>query len=72
MGDDEARGGKPALQPHVEKHLERRGVKPDDLPAGVLTTLNGLSESELDALHKVGASMDEAGVEPDMRLAAIH
>jgi hypothetical protein len=58
--------------PHVHKHLEKRGVDPKDVPDDVIATLNGLSEDELKALQRVGASMEDAKMDPPLRAAMVH
>jgi len=72
MPDHSQGGGKPAPKDHVSKHLKKNGVNADDLPAGVITALNDCSEAELRAMDSVGTSMEEAKLEPNLRISAVH
>jgi hypothetical protein len=65
-------GGKAAPKPHVKHHLEKRGVDHAAVPDEVLVVLNDLSEDELKALRRVGASMEEANMDPPLRAAMVH
>ena len=38
----------------------------------MLGALNGLSEDELKALRRVGASMEDANMDPPLRAAMVH
>jgi hypothetical protein len=59
-------------QPHVHRHLEKRGVDPKDVPDGVVAALNDCSEDELKALRRVGESMETANVDAPLRAAMVH
>jgi hypothetical protein len=72
MPDHPQGGGKPAPKEHVSKHLRKRGVSPDQLPAGVITALNDCSEAELSAMDNVGTSMEEAKLDSQLRISAVH
>jgi hypothetical protein len=72
MSEQASGGGKAAPKPHVKHHLEKRGVDHADVPDDVLVVLNGLSEDELKALRRVGASMEDAGMDPPLRAAMVH
>jgi hypothetical protein len=63
---------RPAVKPHVKSHLEKNNVKPEDLPDGVIEALNVCSQDELQAMDKVGASMEDANVDLQVRVFAIH
>jgi hypothetical protein len=63
---------RPAVKPHVKSHLEKNNVDPKDLPDGVLEALNVCSQDELRAMDKVGASMEDANVDLQVRVFAIH
>jgi len=65
-------GGKSAPKPHVKHHLEKRGVDHQEVPDDVLAVLNDLSEDELKALRRVGASMEDANMDPPLRAAMVH
>ena len=69
---DHPQGEKPQPKEHVAKHLKKRDVSPDQLPAGVITALNACSEAELNAMDNVMASMEDAKVEPNLRISAVH
>lgn len=58
--------------PHVHRHLKKRGVDPKDIPDSVIATLNDCSEDELAAMQRVGASMEEAKMDPPLRAAMVH
>jgi hypothetical protein len=45
---------------HLKKHLKERGVDPDSLADGVYDTLNSLSADEVQALDRVGTSLEAA------------
>jgi hypothetical protein len=72
MPDHPQGPGKPAPKDHVAKHLKKRDVSPDQLPAGVITALNDCSEAELSAMDGVMTSMEEAKLEPNLRISAVH
>jgi hypothetical protein len=59
-------------KPHVKKHLDKNGVKPGQLPDSVIDTLNECSPEELDAMDKVGDSLEKANVPPNVRITAVH
>ena len=71
MSDKPTGGGK-AAKPHVKQHLDKRGVEDKDVPESVLAVLNDLSEDELKALRRVGASMEDADMDPPLRAAMVH
>ena len=64
--------GKPEVKPHVRKHLDKRNVEQTQLPDEVIVVLNDLSESELDALARVGATMEDTKVDVTVRAAMVH
>lgn len=72
MPDHPQGGEKPQPKDHVAKHLKKRDVSPDQLPAGVITALNECSEAELNAMDSVMTSMEDAKVEPNLRISAVH
>jgi hypothetical protein len=72
MPDHPQGGGKPKPKEQVAKHLRKRDVSPDQLPAGVITALNNCSEDELNAMDSVMASMEDAKLEPQLRISAVH
>ncbi|OLB23812.1 MAG: hypothetical protein AUH17_05780 [Actinobacteria bacterium 13_2_20CM_68_14] len=63
---------RPEVKPHVKRHLEKNNVNPQDLPDGVIEALNVCSQDELQAMDKVGASMEDANVDLQVRVFAIH
>jgi hypothetical protein len=63
---------RPEAKPHVKSHLEKNNVKPEDLPDGVIEALNVCSQDELRAMDKVGASMEDANVDLQLRVFAVH
>jgi hypothetical protein len=63
---------RPAVEPQVEKHLKKRGVDPNKLPDGVIEALNGCSAAELQAMDNVGASMEDANMDLQLRVFAFH
>ena len=63
---------KPELKPHVREHLDKRDVDHTELPDEVIVVLNDFSESELDALARVGATMEETNVDVTVRAAMVH
>ena len=65
-------GGKRAVKPHVQRHLEKRSVDPDDVPDGVIAALNDCTEDELKAMHRVGESMEVADVDVRVRVTMMH
>jgi hypothetical protein len=72
MPDHPQGPGKPAPKEHVAKHLRKRDVSPDQLPAEVITALNDCSEAELSAMDSVGTSMEDAELDPELRISAVH
>jgi hypothetical protein len=58
------------LPEHVATYLFQRVVSL--IPEGVLETLVTLSPEELDALERVGASLDAAGADFTVTKATIH
>jgi hypothetical protein len=72
MPDHPQGGEKPEPNEHVAKHLRKRDVSPDQLPGSVITALNKCSEAELNAMDDVGTSMEDAKVEPNLRISAVH
>ena len=72
MSEQPKGSGKPAPKPHVKHHLEKRGVDHEDVPDDVLAVLNDLSDDELKALRRVGASMEDANMDPPLRAAMVH
>jgi hypothetical protein len=67
MPDHPQGGEKPEPNEHVAKHLRKRDVSPDQLPGSVITALNKCSEAD-----DVGTSMEDAKVEPNLRISAVH
>jgi hypothetical protein len=59
-------------KPHVKNHLQKNNVNPNHLPDGVIETLNSCSPAELNAMYKVGDSLQEAKVETNLRISAMH
>ena len=57
---------------HVKHHLEKNDVDPSQLPDSVIETLNTLTPQELNAMDKVGDSLEKANVQPNVRIAAMH
>jgi hypothetical protein len=72
MPDHPQGGEKPQPKDHVAKHLRKREVSPDQLPGDVITALNDCSEAELSAMDSVMTSMEDAKVEPNLRISAVH
>jgi len=72
MPDHPQGGEKPKPKEHVAKHLRKRDVSPDQLPGSVIAALNNCSEGELNAMDSVMASMEDAKVEPNLRISAVH
>jgi hypothetical protein len=72
MPDHPQGGEKPQPKEHVAKHLKKRDVSPDQLPDSVITALNDCSEAELSAMDDVMASMEDAKLEPNLRISAVH
>ena len=72
MPDHPQGGDKPKPKEDVKKHLQKRGVSPDQLPGSVITALNKCSEAELNAMDDVGTSMEDAKLEPNLRISAVH
>jgi hypothetical protein len=63
---------RPAVKPHVQRHLEKNKVDPNDLPDGVIEALNVCSVEELQAMDKVGASMEDANMDLQLRAFSVH
>ena len=72
MPDHPQGGGKPQPKEQVAKHLRKRDVSPDQLPDSVITALNACSEAELNAMESVMATMEDAKLEPNLRISAVH
>lgn len=63
-------GGEIELREHVERYLVRVAVS--RLPAGVLETLNSMSEEELAVLERLGVSFEEANAKPVAYMFGVH
>jgi hypothetical protein len=72
MPDHPQGGEKPKPNEQVAKHLKKREVSPDQLPGGVITALNKCSEAELNAMDSVMTSMEDAKLDPNLRISAVH
>jgi len=72
MPEQPTSGKKPAPKPHVKQHLDKRGVDHTQVPDSVVAALNDCTEDELKAMRRVGASMEEANVDPPLRAAMVH
>ena len=59
-------------KPHVQKHLEKRNVDHTQVPDEVIVVLNDLSEPELQAMARVGESMEKANVDVSVRASMVH
>jgi hypothetical protein len=59
--------GRKSFWLNPDETLEKAGISPDDIPAGVRDTLNDLSYEELRVLARVNASLDEAEVPPAIK-----
>jgi hypothetical protein len=70
--DEERDGAMAQPNERVKEHLEKRNVDPKDLPDSVIETLNGCSKQELKAMDKVGDSLEEANVDQNLSLSAMH
>jgi hypothetical protein len=64
--------GKPGPKPHVQQHLQKRGVDPTQVPSGVMAALNDCSESELQAMRRVGDTMEAANLDAPLRVSMVH
>ena len=60
------------LKPHVQKHLEKRNVDHTELPDDVIVVLNEFSESELEAVARLGETMEATKVDVTVRAAMVH
>jgi hypothetical protein len=58
--------------PKVKKYLQDIQVAESDVPDSVMDTLNGLSQSELDAVQKVGDSVKAASGGNPAALSKVH
>ena len=72
MPDHPQGPGRPQPKEHVAKHLRKRDVSPYQLTEGFITALNDFSEDELNAMDNVMASMEDAKLEPNLRISAVH
>jgi hypothetical protein len=63
---------RPAVKPHVKRHLEKNNVNPEDLPDGVIEALNVCSVEELQAMDRVGESMEAANLNRELVLFSVH
>jgi hypothetical protein len=63
---------RPAVKPHVKSHLEKNNVDNKDLPDGVVEALNFCTADELQAMDKVGASMEDAKMDLQLPAFAFH
>jgi hypothetical protein len=63
-----------AKQPkeHVKAHLRKNGVDPGDLPDDVVETLNAFSPQELKQVDRLGETLEEADLTPNVRISAVH
>ena len=57
---------------HVKHHLEKNGVDPSELPDSVIDALNDCSPDELNAMDRVGQSLEEANVPPGKAISSVH
>jgi hypothetical protein len=60
------------VKPHVRKHLEKNNVDPNDLPDAVIEALNVCSETELQHMDNIGARMEDANMDLQLRAFAFH
>jgi hypothetical protein len=65
-------GGRPAVKPHVQKHLQKRDVDHKQLPDEVIAALNDCSEGELNAMDRLGETMEKADVDVSVRITMVH
>jgi hypothetical protein len=56
----------------VKNHLAKNHVNPKSLPDSVIDTMNTCTQEELDAMYKVGESLDTANVPPGKAITAVH
>jgi hypothetical protein len=63
---------RPPVKPHVAKHLKKNNVDPNDLPDAVIEALNVCSGPELQHMDNVGARMEDANVDLQLRAFAFH
>ena len=63
-----------AKQPkeHVKAHLRKNGVDPGALPDDVMEALNALSPQELQRVDRLGETLEEADLTPNVRISAVH
>jgi hypothetical protein len=65
-------------KPHVKKHLEKSHVKPEDVAASVIETLNEFTEAELNAMyhqvdkHGLAAALESAYPASKSIIGAVH
>lgn len=57
---------------HVKHHLEKNGVDPNTLPDSVIDAMNDCSPDELNAMDKVGKSLEDANVPANKAITAVH
>ena len=60
------------LKPHVEAHLKRRKVDPDQVPDSVIDAFNDSTEAELKAMERLGEAMDAESVDVHLRASMVH
>lgn len=63
-----------AKQPkeHVKTHLRKNGVDPGDLPDDVIEALNVFSPQELKQVDRLGETLEQADLTPNVRVSAVH
>jgi len=64
--------GKHQLKPHVDQHLRKRKVDPDQLPASVVSVLNDCTPDELNAMDRVGEALEAEKVDTPTRVSMVH
>ena len=63
---------RPPVTPQLERHLKKNHVDPNDLPDAVIEALNVCSEPELQHMDNIGAKMEAANLDLQLRAFAFH
>jgi hypothetical protein len=72
MPDDHGGGQPPNLPDHVKAYFKRRNKNPGDLPNSTLQVFATLSPEEVNALDRLGATLEGQGADLPLYTCALH
>jgi hypothetical protein len=72
MPDDHGGGQPPNLPDHVKAYFKRRNKNPGELPNSTLQVFATLSPAEVNALDRLGATLEAQGADLPLYICALH